>query len=319
MAEKTNLYLDYISKLKKGYQISSFDDLKVHLSNELLIYHQFDLPREFDLIDISKLPYNFRFMKNFSRTHSFVKSIDFVKQELLDYFKYAEPEKKTEDISTSAKKDVVTNFRQVFFDIHTEEGKKVVSEDITDYSLEAASLDSLKSVIHNFSYDIQNIPKQDNIIPSNELTISSKMKGLDGDSLKQQSSKSQQSFTEIESLMKNFSIENFEKKITEESLKNEPSDEDLVNETFKMLGLGSIRKNLGKTIITKKRSEGLFFDEWVQEHLDWVQFLIKSIIHEDYLSLKEESHYLNVVRRYDFSDSFEKELIALYKKLNLDQ
>ena len=58
------------------------------------------------------------------------------------------------------------------------------------------------------------------------------------------------------------------------------------------------------------------FDEWVPEHLEWIQFLIKKLAHLQYLSLKDESNYLNIVRKYTFSGDFNKELEKLYKVLN---
>ena len=63
-----NFFQELLIKTKEKKEITSFDDLKYHLSNNVLLHFQFDLPKEFNLVDIPKLPYNYRFMRNFHKS-----------------------------------------------------------------------------------------------------------------------------------------------------------------------------------------------------------------------------------------------------------
>ena len=65
--------------------------------------------------------------------------------------------------------------------------------------------------------------------------------------------------------MKDFNIEKIKHVAPEEQISFSEHADDPLDEAFRILGLGSIKKNLGKTIISKKKKEGLFFDEWGQD------------------------------------------------------
>ena len=318
MSEKDN-FTPLISEVKNGKVPRTFDELKIFLSNEILIHYQFDLPKEFNFSDILQLPFNHRFMRNFSKTLSFTRSFEQIKNDLRDYFNY-KPELVTKKLAKKRheKKSSEYSFKQVFFNIDPENSSKYVVDDITDFNLEKASVDSLKSVISNVELGID----ESNEINKNEIEKKSE---FSSDKTTKQPYQQSPTFIPtfeeeagIDHLLRDFKIQDNESKDLEQESESVLSKDKLVSETFKLLGIGSIKKNLGKSIITKKKKVGLSFDEWVPEHLEWIQFLIKKLAHLQYLSLKDESNYLNIVRKYTFSGDFNKELEKLYKVLRID-
>ena len=77
-----NIFAKFLSESEVNKTIKSFEDLKTILSNEILIQYQYDLPKEFNLTDILLISRNHRYMRNFSKTLSYLKSYDFLKKEL---------------------------------------------------------------------------------------------------------------------------------------------------------------------------------------------------------------------------------------------
>ena len=312
-------YNELLHEVTREKKINSFESLKHHMSNEILSYFQFDLPKEFDLVDLPKIVYNFRYMKNFSKTISYSKSFTHIREELINYFNYQVPEQKPlKNRELRAKELKTTSFKQVFFGLPSESGETMILEDISDFSLENITIDSLENVIKG----IQNPIQQKNILESSSLSERPEISSQNSKEVKTRNQNNEvfdsSVDSDIEKLMKDFNIEKIKHVAPEEQISFSEHADDPLDEAFRILGLGSIKKNLGKTIISKKKKEGLFFDEWVQENLVWVQFLIKTILHIDYLSLKDEAHYLNVVRNYAYSESFEQELKSLYLKLAID-
>ena len=290
MSKEIN-FTTLVAEAKNNNVLDSFDELKKFLSNEILIHYQFDLPKEFNFSDILQLPFKHRFMRNFSKTLSYTRSIEQIKKDLTDYFKY-KPDlvpRKVPAINKEIKK-IEYNFKQVFFNIDSESSSKFVVDDITNFNLEKASINSLKSVISNVesSIDETNQPKKNEINKQSEFS---------SDKIVKQQSQQTPTFVpthiedaELDHLFKDFKILESESENSESEPSISPSEDELLSETFKLLGIGSIKKNLGKSIITKKKKAGLSFDEWVSENLEWIQFLIKKLTHLEYLSLKEESN-----------------------------
>ena len=305
-----------IKEIKDKKFVKSFEDLKLNLSNNLLIYLQFDLPRDFNLLDLSQIAYNFRFMKNFSRSYSFEQSKEFLRNQLREFFNLSLIEEKKTKKKLIKSKKLNTSFKQVFFDIGEERKDKIIIEDTTNFDLQKASLESIKEVITDFENSSLGNNAKIKSTPNLLRDISSKNSISDQDRYEQTPSELKIEQDEVLELMKTFSIsQTIPKQIESDT---EVDKEDKLNETMRMLGIGNIKKNLGKTIISKKRKEGLLFDEWINEKLDWVQYLIKKLAHIDYLSLKEEAEYLTIVHNYKFSDTFEKELKKLYSVLCID-
>ena len=314
-----NSFSELLIEIKNKKGITTFEDLKYHLSNSILLHYQFDLPKEFDLVDIPKLPYNYRFMRNFHKNLSFLKSMTYLKNELAEYFK-VETDKHAKKVfkQNYKTKQHEVNFKQVFFNIDTELGSKVIVDDISSYNLEKASLESLKDVITNIDITIDTFKELREKEISNKENFSSDFVPSQRKLKSETEGSKTIDFPEISNLMKNFSLDEVKPK-TISTQTNVPESKDvLLDETFKLLGLGSIKQNLGKKIITNKKKEGLFFDEWVTENLTLVQFLLKSLLHLDYLSLKDETHYLSIVRNYKFSEQFHAELKKLFHLLRIE-
>ena len=313
-------FSDLVYEIKEKKVIKSFEELKVHLSNEVLIPYQFDLPREFNLVDNLTLPRNHRFMRNFSKTLSFSKSFDSIKKDLSVYFKY-----NAEKIPNNlVKRDfsLIKNtysFKQVFFDIDPNSSSKVIMDDISNFNLETASLDSLKDAITEVEQPKAKPERKESDLSNESFEIRSDNKVLTENINTSNFTPTFVVESELDNLMKNFKIEQLKQPPIEDEDDIGDSKDELLDETFKLLGLGSIKKNLGKTIITKKKKEGLLFDEWVKENLEWARFLIKKLVHIDYLSLKDEYYYLGIVRNYPFPEEITNMLDKLFKSLHIDQ
>lgn len=305
-----------LSDIKNKKQITSLDELKVFLSNNLLLNLQFDLPREFNLVDVSKLAYNHRFMRNFSRSYSFEQTKEYMRKNLLEFFQ-VEPIKQQPVINvTKNKQPLKFSYKQVFFNIGDVSDNKVIIEDTTNFDLGDASTKSLEDVITDIQQNEKSLVSQQNEEMNINLRSSSKPSKNNPPNDLQKHQEIKIEGQEILDLMKNFSINLTVPKINQDE--GSTSNEDKLNEAFDILGIGNIKKTLGKTIITKKKKEGLFFDEWVNENFQWVQYLIKKLIHVDYLSLKEESSYLSLARNYKYSAQFNSIIGKLYSDLQLD-
>ena len=254
-------FSDLVYEIKEKKVIKSFEELKVHLSNEVLIPYQFDLPREFNLVDIVTLPRNHRFMRNFSKTLSFSKSFDSIKKDLSVYFKY-----NAEKIPNNlVKRDfsLIKNtysFKQVFFDIDPNSSSKVIMDDISNFNLETASLDSLKDAITEVEQPKAKPERKESDLSNESFEIRSDNKVLTENINTSNFTPTFVVESELDNLMKNFKIEQLKQPPIEDEDDIGDSKDELLDETFKLLGLGSIKKNLGKTIITKKKKEGMLFD-----------------------------------------------------------
>ena len=310
-----NLFAKFLSESEVNKPIKSFEDLKTILSNEILIQYQYDLPKEFNLTDILLISRNHRYMRNFSKTLSYLKSYDFLKNELSTFFNYAHPpvENKNRRSQFASKPDSYT-FKQIFFNIEQDDNSKIIVDDITDYNLQNATLNSLKDAITDF----EELKDKKFITKENKPLISSDKQQKLIETNFSNITPTLVEDAELDNLFKNFQIQTVKPPIVEEKSEGNDTKDQLLDETFKLLGLGSIKKNLGKSIIIKKKKEGLLFDEWVKENLDWVQFLIKKLLHIDYLSLKDESHFINIARNYLFSDDFTEDIQKLFKVLQID-
>ena len=305
-----------LSDIKNEKQITSLDELKVFLSNNLLLYLQFDLPREFNLVDVSKLAYNHRFMRNFSRSYSFEQSKEYMRKNLHEFFQVEQVKQQSAMHVTKEKKLIKFSYKQVFFNIGDVSDNKIIIEDTTNFDLGDASTKSLEDVITDIQQNEKSLVSHQNEEMNINLRSSSELSNINPPNDLQKHQEIKIEGQEILDLMKNFSINLTVPKISQDEVST--SNEDKLNEAFDILGIGNIKKTLGKTIITKKKKEGLFFDEWVNENFQWVQYLIKKLTHVDYLSLKEESNYLSLVRNYKYSTQFDSIISKLYSDLQLD-
>lgn len=305
-----------ITDIENQKIIKTFEDLKLNLANNLLIYLQFDLPRDFNLIDLTKIPFNYRFMRNFSRSFAFSQSREQLKKSLVEYFNLEIRKQPQSNIKRTIDKNSKTLFKQVFFDIGDSSENKIIIDDTTHFDLENAPIESIKEVINEFETD--KIKNDEKLIDYEESVrhTSSKFRSQDVEKNNQIVPELKIDQEDILELMKEFSITHtVPKKNDEETPINK---EEKLTEALEILGIGNIKKNLGKSIISKKKKEGLFFDEWINENLEWVQFLIKNLAHIEYLSLKDESEYLAIVRNYKFSEIFDNEIKKLYKNLHIE-
>ncbi len=153
-----NIFAKFLSESEVNKTIKSFEDLKTILSNEILIQYQYDLPKEFNLTDILLISRNHRYMRNFSKTLSYLKSYDFLKKELSTFFNYAHHpvENKNRHSQFASKPDSYT-FKQIFFNIEQDDNSKIIVDDITDYNLQNASFNSLKDAITGFEEDFEEL------------------------------------------------------------------------------------------------------------------------------------------------------------------
>jgi hypothetical protein len=319
----SNSFSEMVSQLKEKKVIQTYDNLKEHLSNNLLIFIEFDLPKEFNFVKISKIMNNYRFLKNFSKTISFTKSYDLLKNNLIEYFNYKKPliPQKDHKINQNlVSKPII--FKQVIFD--EDKGSNLVVDDITNINLETISKINLENVISDYEKVAKTTALNQSEKIQEKILYSSKEIRNSDLVLNSQSNLSQTGQKEFDELFKIFPTSIIAEDAS--SIKNDENrKEDLLNETFKLLGIdlekpsiGNIKKSLGKNIIDKKKKEGLSFDEWVVENLIWTQFLIKNLLHLDYLSLKEESHYLSIIRNYKMQKEISDELNNLYSKLRIN-
>lgn len=313
-------YSELVRETKEKRLIKSFDELKTYLSNNVLIQYQFDLPKEFNLVDIVTLPHNYRYMRNFSKTLSFNKSFESIKKDLSEYFKFTRERALNERATrNSSPTENSYSFKQVFFDITPGSSSKVVVDDITNFNLKTASLDSLKEAINKVENPDLEPEKNEVDVRQEPLEISSDNPVLEENINTSNFTPTFVVESELDNLIKDFKIEQIKQPITDNEVVTSDSKDELVDETFKLLGLGSIKKNLGKTIITKKKKEGLSFDEWVAENLDWARFLIKQLVHTEYLSLKDEYYYMGIVRNFPFPKELTDAIDKLFKDLRIDQ
>lgn len=315
-----NSFQDLVVQSTAKKTIQSFDEAKHFLSNEILIQYQYDLPKEFDVYDILSLPNHHRFMRNFSKTMSYTKSLDYLKKELTNYFTYSKiPVERPTKVRKTTNKHEATSFKQVFFNLESTEKSKLVVDDITNFNLQQASVDSLQNVIDAFKTSFGDLDKEFTTDDTLTQSISSDSSFEKTSSPVTTQSSSLDEEPELANLLKDFNIELVKHEAKVETQDIEYSKEELLNEALDILGIGSIKKNLGKSIITKKKKVGLSFDEWFKENLDWAQYLIKKIAHIDYLSLQDEADYLAIIRAFSFSNDFNFELAKLYKTLGISQ
>ena len=255
-------------------------------------------------------------MRNFSRSYSFEQSKEYMRKNLHEFFQVEQVKQQSAMHVTKEKKLIKFSYKQVFFNIGDVSDNKIIIEDTTNFDLGDASTKSLDDVITDIQQNEKSLVSHQNEEMNINLRSSSELSNNNPPNDLQKHQEIKIEGQEILDLMKNFSINLTVPKISQDEVST--SNEDKLNEAFDILGIGNIKKTLGKTIITKKKKEGLFFDECVNENFQWVQYLIKKLTHVDYLSLKEESNYLSLVRNYKYSTQFDSIISKLYSDLQLD-
>ena len=341
---------DFITLAKNKKTIKSYEDLKSILANNILVGFQYDLPKEFDLVSLPELAHRHRFMKNFSKTHSFEKEITNLKAVLTDYFNF-KPDFEEENVKTVTeektsaekefKKSEIDEIGIIEKSKIDQENETIPEDSISVLESETLKLDSSSNLEEkeitnnqlqeNFDNNLiasehPNIEIEKTEVPekvsskANELlekNITNKI-DLTEEIVSNQSSTETKPSASTYDFINSISLEKTERKTdTENSLTD--SEDNILNETLQLLGIGSIKMNLERKIINKKKKETyLSLEEWVKENHLWVEYLFKKLSRIQTLNLADEIRFMNIVRKYKFSPRFEHEINNLYENLKLN-